>query len=1210
MTTNWEPAHDDLGPAAATSVGARLLPERASASESAAFTLALTNPGPATDIRISGRDDAGVLSIEFPQGLPADIPAGGDVRIPITVSAGKPLRQAGTREFPFHIMVISRGGTEFTTAYGVLAQTVDVDLEVELEAPAQPEPAPPAQAAPAAFAPQVITAPAEPGIAAPSMPGAYAPAQPVPPAPVQPEIAAPAKTESAAHGQTVRTRAPSAVRRAAARATDRRLNRILLALAGIALCLCACLAASLVGPQAVALIFPAPAAPTAVAGCGAPMPALTPPPMVVGGGAAAPGALPGNPIVLSIPSGGFLELPFPYDGGNTNFGGTDEQFRRASNRSALGGRINSYFDHSYPLYPPSTGGLEPADAAANDATLTYFGFMGYGSAYGYSGHAGLDFSVFEWRRATTPLFAAADGYLAAVSRFNDGGAYIKIVHPVQGVGTFQTMYLHLLVDDYYNATKAVFDAQPMAPVKAGTRIGTEDNTGHSTGDHLHFEVWFDRNGDGVFERDERVDPYGFIPSAQFPADPWAQPAALVSGRGVAYNHQASISRYLWRHPLGSAAVVPDAGGTLPLDAGGGQGGGEDSAACLSAGAVPTGSTVVFSWTPDDPPSGQLGGTNNGCILQAYGPDGKPLAAFSPPISITLDFTDEDVRDIDVSTLVIYVQDASGNWQALPTAVDAAKQVASAAMPYPGRCALMGRPTRDIMPPHTVIVLDGPQAEAIPSTDGAGAQVFTGPVTVSLSPQDDGTGVAATEYSLDGGSTWLPYSGPFVIQPGAIPVPRPDDLEESFGGGDGDFAVLAVSRDNAGNVEEPPALAVFRIDLSRLPVTPTDTPTPTPTPTPTATATPTGTPTPSPTVTPTRTRTPTRPPTVTSTWTPLPLDVQLSVNPPSVFPGESATLSWTITGAASITLDGQPVAPQGSLTAQPQGSHTYVFHVVLPDGTGADYPIEMKVASVSFSVNPETIPLGQSATLTWAVDNVESVYLDGEGVVGHGDRTVTPGKAGTYVYTLEVRLPGGNTRTYSVTLTVQQPPDTTPPTVSINAQRSSCGTDPSGQTWWPNPTPVTISAVDEPGGSGIDHIEYRLCEDGCGDFISVPGDTVTIDVRSWPRIDALAVDRAGNRSGLAQLEVSVDNMAPWIQYISYDPYASAFTAQISDQGCGVAAVSFVYNGAPLTTSLFSGDPWSGWWRGEADCVIGWTLVVTARDGAGNSGQAQYLPSYCP
>jgi hypothetical protein len=158
--------------------------------------------------------------------------------------------------------------------------------------------------------------------------------------------------------------------------------------------------------------------------------------------------------------------------------------------------------------------------------------------------------------------------------------------------------------------------------------------------------------------------------------------------------------------------------------------------------------------------------------------------------------------------------------------------------------------------------------------------------------------------------------------------------------------------------------------------------------------------------------------------------------------------------------------------------------------------------------------------------------------------------------------------------------------------------------------VVISAVDNPGGSGIDHIEYRICEDGCGDFTSVPGDTVIIEVRSWPLIEALAVDRAGNRSGLAQLEVSVDNMVPWIQYIRYDPYSSAFTAQISDEGCGITAVSFVYNGVSLPTSQISGDPWNGWWQGETDCVVGWALVVTARDGAGNAAQAQYMPSYCP
>ncbi len=76
----------------------------------------------------------------------------------------------------------------------------------------------------------------------------------------------------------------------------------------------------------------------------------------------------------------FLELPFPYDGGNEKFGGTDAQFRTASQRLAAGGRLISFFDHLYPLYPSPkakavTAGREPADPPIGDNVLIFDGLL-------------------------------------------------------------------------------------------------------------------------------------------------------------------------------------------------------------------------------------------------------------------------------------------------------------------------------------------------------------------------------------------------------------------------------------------------------------------------------------------------------------------------------------------------------------------------------------------------------------------------------------------------------------------------------------------------------------------------------------------------------------------------------------------------------------------------------------------------------------------
>jgi CSLREA domain-containing protein len=95
----------------------------------------------------------------------------------------------------------------------------------------------------------------------------------------------------------------------------------------------------------------------------------------------------------------------------------------------------------------------------------------------------------------------------------------------------------------------------------------------------------------------------------------------------------------------------------------------------------------------------------------------------------------------------------------------------------------------------------PLDEVAPSTaielaGTAGAEGwFRSAVTVALVATDDpnGTGLALIESSLDGGSTFETYVGPFLV------------------GGDGVHDVLARAIDHAGNVETPPASAVIRID---------------------------------------------------------------------------------------------------------------------------------------------------------------------------------------------------------------------------------------------------------------------------------------------------------------------------------------------------------------------------------------------------------------
>jgi len=90
------------------------------------------------------------------------------------------------------------------------------------------------------------------------------------------------------------------------------------------------------------------------------------------------------------------------------------------------------------------------------------------SRWGYPGHNGVDFGVVDG-----PVKCAADGSIELVG-FEDGGYgnYVRVRH----AGGYLTYYAHL--------KNAPVRAGQL--VKAGEVIAVSDNTGFSTGPHLHF----------------------------------------------------------------------------------------------------------------------------------------------------------------------------------------------------------------------------------------------------------------------------------------------------------------------------------------------------------------------------------------------------------------------------------------------------------------------------------------------------------------------------------------------------------------------------------------------------------------------------------------------------------------------------------------------------------------------------------------------------
>ncbi len=153
-------------------------------------------------------------------------------------------------------------------------------------------------------------------------------------------------------------------------------------------------------------------------------------------------------------------------------------------------------------------------------------------------------------------------------------------------------------------------------------------------------------------------------------------------------------------------------------------------------------------------------------------------------------------------------------------------------------------------------------------------------------------------------------------------------------------------------------------------------------------------------------------------------VTLSAAPETIARGETATLSWSATNVASVTLDHQigALPMTGDLTVSPSQTTTYTA-----TATNAACTVTASVAItvtdpppiVELTVDPAQILAGDSATLTWNTTYAATVSIDQEiGAVATADlRVVAPQQTTTYTITA---TGSGGTTTASATLTVTNP----------------------------------------------------------------------------------------------------------------------------------------------------------------------------------------------
>ncbi len=159
--------------------------------------------------------------------------------------------------------------------------------------------------------------------------------------------------------------------------------------------------------------------------------------------------------------------------------------------------------------------------------------------------------------------------------------------------------------------------------------------------------------------------------------------------------------------------------------------------------------------------------------------------------------------------------------------------------------------------------------------------------------------------------------------------------------------------------------------------------------------------------------------------PVPVINSFVANPAQISPGQTSELSWSVSGADTITIDQGVgnVSGSGTQNVSPASTTTYTLTANNSNGSSSaqvTITVSDPQAPVinSFTAVPSSIQAGSSSTLSWDVSGADSVSLSpGIGTVASsGSREVNPDA--TTIYTLSATNQAGTVQR-EVTVTVTQ-----------------------------------------------------------------------------------------------------------------------------------------------------------------------------------------------
>ena len=137
-------------------------------------------------------------------------------------------------------------------------------------------------------------------------------------------------------------------------------------------------------------------------------------------------------------------------------------------------------------------------------------------------------------------------------------------------------------------------------------------------------------------------------------------------------------------------------------------------------------------------------------------------------------------------------------------------------------------------------------------------------------------------------------------------------------------------------------------------------------------------------------------------------VRFAGSPLTIQPGGQSTLSWTTTGATTVSISGVgAVNLNGSTTVSPAQTTTYILTASTADGHSVTAPVTINVTAgsipqiVTFVANPNAIAAGGSSQLCWQVTGATSIAINpgvGNNLAGNGCVAVSPTQSTTYTLT--------------------------------------------------------------------------------------------------------------------------------------------------------------------------------------------------------------------